>query len=98
MSILKIIIFYSIYHLIMTIFIVYAYFVLKKYYRHIKYKEKETGKEIDIQDKFAPLVPKDNITFFIVIPPIFYFSLILKKALAKSVKPLYQKYIFLQLS
>ena len=64
MPILKIIIFYSIYHLIMTIFIVYAYFVLKKYYRHIKYKEKETGKEIDIQDKFAPLVPKDNITFF----------------------------------
>ena len=65
MPILKcIIIFYSIYHLITIILLAYGYFVLKKYYKHIKYKEKETGKEIDIQEKFAPLVPIDNLNFF----------------------------------
>lgn len=65
MSILKIIIIlYSIHHFIFTILLAYGYFILKRYYRHIKYKEKETGKEIDIQEKFAPLVPKDNINFF----------------------------------
>ena len=56
--------FYLIYHFILFIFIIYSYYVLKKYYRHIKYKEKETGKEKDIQEKFAPLVPIDNIDCF----------------------------------
>ena len=50
-------------HLIFFLFLNYAYYILKKYYRHIKYKEKETGKEIDIQVKFAPLAPVDKINY-----------------------------------
>ena len=34
------------------VFLNYIYFGLKKYYKKIKYKEKETGKEIDIQEKY----------------------------------------------
>ena len=48
----------------MFLFLNYAFYVLKKYYRHIKYKEKETGKEIDIQERFAPLVPVDKLNYF----------------------------------
>ena len=50
--------------LISFLFLNYAYYILKKYYRHIKYKEKETGKEIDIQIKYAPLVPIDKLNYF----------------------------------
>ena len=53
-----------IYYFIIFLYLNYSYYVLKKYYRHIKYKEKETGKEIDIQEKFAPLVPLDNLNYF----------------------------------
>ena len=41
-----------------------AYYVLRKYYRDVKYKEKETGKEISIQEKYAPFVPTDSINYF----------------------------------
>ena len=41
-----------------------AYYVLRKYYRKITYKEKETGKEISVQEKYAPLVPTDSINYF----------------------------------
>ena len=56
--------FYSFFHCCCFIHLIYSFYVLKKYYRHIKYKEKETGKEKDIQEKFAPLVPIDNINCF----------------------------------
>jgi len=41
-----------------------TYYTLNKYYKKIKYKEKETGKEIDIQEKYAPLVPIDSLNYF----------------------------------
>ena len=41
-----------------------AYYVLRKYYRDITYKEKETGKEISVQEKYAPFVPTDSINYF----------------------------------
>eukprot|EP00833_Pecoramyces_ruminatium_P012020 jgi/Orpsp1_1/1186052/evm.model.c7180000096645.1 len=50
-------------YLIVFIFLNYTYYVLKKYYRHIKYREKETGNEIDIQNKFAPYVPIDKLNY-----------------------------------
>ena len=52
------------YYVFCFLFLSYTYYVLKKYYRHIKYKEKETGKEVDIQEKFAPLVPLDHLNYF----------------------------------
>lgn len=64
---------YSIYHFFCILVVIYGYYILKKYYRHIKYKKKEDGKEIDIQDKFAPLVPIDNFNFC---PYIFIASII----------------------
>ena len=65
MSILNIIIItYSIINLICGVLLIYSYFILKRYYKHIKYKEKETGKERDLLERFAPLVPIDNINFF----------------------------------
>ena len=45
-------------------FLNYAYYILNKYYKSIKYKEKITGKEIDINEKYAPLVPHDSINYF----------------------------------
>ena len=64
MSIITIIlIIYSIYHFICILVLIYGFYVLKKYYRHIKYKEKEKEDLIDIQDKFAPLVPIDKFNF-----------------------------------
>ena len=63
-SLKLILLIYSFIHFISFIFIVYSYYILKKYYRRIKYKEKETGKEKDIQEKYAPLVPIDNINCF----------------------------------
>ena len=58
---LKIILFYYIAHFI---FLNIAYYILKKYYKKITYKEKETGKEILIQEKYAPLVPNDSLNYF----------------------------------
>ena len=52
------------YYIINFIHINLAYYVLRKYYRKITYKEKETGKEISIQEKYAPLVPTDSINYF----------------------------------
>lgn len=46
------------------IFLNFTYYTLNKYYKKIKYKEKETGKEIDIQEKYAPLVPIDSLNYF----------------------------------
>ena len=46
------------------LFINYLYFRLKKYYKHIIYKEKNTGKELDIQDKYACFVPRDKLEYF----------------------------------
>jgi len=46
------------------IFLNITYYTLNKYYKKIKYKEKETGKEIDIQEKYAPLVPIDSLNYF----------------------------------
>ena len=61
----KIFIFIIVYYLLCFLFLNYIYFYkFKKYYKKIKYKEKETGKEIDIQDKYAYLVPKDNLNYF----------------------------------
>ncbi|ORX52074.1 hypothetical protein BCR36DRAFT_411527 [Piromyces finnis] len=50
-------------YLITFIFLNYAYYILKKYYKHIKYKDNETGNEVDIQYKFAPLVPIDHLHY-----------------------------------
>jgi len=50
--------------IISFLFLNYTYYILKKYYRHIKYKEKGTEKEIDIQTIYAPLVPIDNLNYF----------------------------------
>ena len=45
------------------LFLNYLYYRLKKYYKHIIYKEKKTGKEIDIQDKYACFVPIDKLEY-----------------------------------
>ena len=45
-------------------FLNYTFYILNKYYKRIKYKEKITGKEIDVQEKFAPFVPNDTINYF----------------------------------
>ena len=58
------IIFLFIYYLSHFLFLNYTYYILNKYYKKIRYKEKETGKEINIQEKYAPLVPIDNINYF----------------------------------
>ncbi|KAL6631933.1 hypothetical protein U3516DRAFT_838967 [Neocallimastix sp. 'constans'] len=54
----------AIIYLIAFVCLNYAYYILKKYYKHKIYKEKETGNEFDIQYKFAPLVPIDNLNYF----------------------------------
>ena len=52
------------YYLFFFVLLNYAFYTLNKYYKKIKYKEKETGKEIDIQEKYAPLVPNDSLNYF----------------------------------
>ena len=42
----------------------YLYFRLKVFYREIKYKDKETGKEIDLGEKYDPFRPYDPINYF----------------------------------
>jgi len=53
----------AIIYLIAFVFLNYTYYVLKKYYKDIKYKEKETGNEISIQHKYAPYVPIDKLNY-----------------------------------
>ena len=45
------------------LFMNYLYYRLKKYYKHIIYKDKKTGKEIDTQDKYACFVPIDKLDY-----------------------------------
>ena len=60
-ALFKIILYYFIIHFL---FLNIAFYILKKYYKRITYKEKETGKEISIQEKYAPLVPNDSLNYF----------------------------------
>ena len=81
------------YYIIAFIHINLAFYVLRKYYRKITYKEKETGKEISVQEKYAPLIPSDSIHYFsfVFIGMIFYpirsiFFLIIFYALSLHIK------------
>ena len=60
-ALFKIILYYFFIHFL---FLNIAFYILKKYYKRITYKEKETGKEISIQEKYAPLVPNDSLNYF----------------------------------
>ena len=51
------------YYTIIFIILNYIYFRLKVFYREIKYKDKETGKEIDLGKKFDPFRPYDPINY-----------------------------------
>ena len=59
-----IIIFIIVSYLLFFLFLNRIYFVLRKYYKKITYKQKETGKEIDIEEKFPYIVPKDSLNYF----------------------------------
>ena len=54
-------------YLLFFLFLNRVYFALRKYYKKITYKEKETGKEIDIEEKFPYMVPKDNFSYFSIV-------------------------------
>ena len=56
-----IIIFIIVSYLLFFLFLNRIYFVLRKYYKKITYKEKETGKEIDIEEKFPYMVPSYRV-------------------------------------
>lgn len=65
---MSIILFFFIYFTIVFIVLNYLYMRLSAYYRQLKYKDNESGKEIDLGEKFAPFRPHDpiNYTQFII--------------------------------
>ena len=55
--------FLFLYFFITFIILNYIYFRLTVFYRQIKYKDKETGKEIDVGEKYDPFRPYDPINY-----------------------------------
>ena len=60
---MSLIFFLFIYFSIVFIILNYIYLTLIVFYRSIKYKDKETGKEIDLGEKYDPFRPYDPINY-----------------------------------
>ena len=59
--------FISIYAIFTFIFLNYMYYRLKIFYQPLKYKELETGKEIDLNEKYDAFRPYDPINYWLYI-------------------------------